>query len=171
MRLFIFLWQLFKYFVDKKSNKNGFMLFARGLEIEWAYNPDHWKWNQEKDASGEDIEVAELIKVSLLELKGDVWTIDLSLGTQYEIVFVVKIIGGNISSFSVKLNINCPNFEFEERHESLEGKPLNEWFEIQVGEFIMSPKMVGHLKFSLHATDQSWKAGLVVKCAIIRPKN
>lgn len=121
--------------------------------------------------SGEDIEVAELVHISWLEIKGTIWTVDLSPETLYEIVFVVKIIGGNISQFSVKLTMTYPNNESKKHHESLEEKPFDEWIEIWVGDFIMLPETVGHLNFSLDATDQMYKDGLVVKCAIIRPKN
>lgn len=121
--------------------------------------------------SGEDIEVAELVHISWLEIKGTIWTVDLSPETLYEIVFVVKIIGGNISQFSVKLTMTYPNNESKKYHESLEEKPFDEWIEIWVGDFIMLPETVGHLNFSLDATDQMYKDGLVVKCAIIRPKN
>lgn len=109
--------------------------------------------------------------MSWLEVKGTIWTVDLSPETLYEIVFVIKIIGGNISQFSMKLTMTCPNKESEKHHESLKEKPSDEWIEIWVGDFRMSPEMVGHLKFSLDATDQIYKNGLVVKCAIIRPKN
>lgn len=70
----------------------------------------------------------------------------------------------------MKLTITFPNSESTTRYESLNGKPLNEWIQIQVGEFKMLPELVGHLKFSLEETNQTWKSGLVVKCAIVQPK-
>ncbi|XP_030963627.1 uncharacterized protein PHLOEM PROTEIN 2-LIKE A4-like [Quercus lobata] len=160
-----------KYFVDKVLNKNCFVLFARELHIEWSDHQEYWQWNQDKDISGEDIEVAELLHVTWLEVRGTIWTVDLSPETLYEIVFVVKIIGGSISQFSMKLTMTYPNNESKKHHESLEEKPFDEWIEIWVGDFIMSPEIVGNLNFSLDATDQMSKDGLVVKCAIIRPKN
>ncbi|XP_028062344.1 protein PHLOEM PROTEIN 2-LIKE A1-like isoform X2 [Camellia sinensis] len=39
-----------KYFVDKKSNKNCFVLFARDLNICWNDNPQYWRWITLKEA-------------------------------------------------------------------------------------------------------------------------
>ncbi|THG07331.1 hypothetical protein TEA_012769 [Camellia sinensis var. sinensis] len=80
-----------KYFVDKKSNKNCFALFPREFYICWGENPKYWKWTKEKEPSGEDIEVAELLDVCWLEVRGKIDTIDLSPGALYEIVFVLKV--------------------------------------------------------------------------------
>ena len=41
--------------------------------------------------SGEVIEVAELLGVCWLNIEGKIRTIDLSPGTEYEVVFVVKM--------------------------------------------------------------------------------
>ncbi|CAL5334282.1 unnamed protein product [Camellia sinensis] len=67
-----------KYFIDKKMNKNCFMLFARKLNICWIDDSRYWKWTKE-ETSGEEIEMEELKKVR----------------TMYEIVFVVRMIGGD----------------------------------------------------------------------------
>ncbi|KAF7130752.1 hypothetical protein RHSIM_Rhsim10G0143400 [Rhododendron simsii] len=90
-----------KYFVDEKSNKNCFVLFARELTVVHGDNPEYWTWMEDKETSGKDIEVAELLKI-------------------------------------------C--------------------------EFVLSAKYVGYMEFSLGQYDGDCKHGLVVKCAIIRPK-
>lgn len=161
-----------KFFVDKKLNKNCFTLFAKELSITWVDDTSFWEWTKEKDASGEEIEVAELLRVCWFEIHGEIWTLGLSPGTLYEIVFVVKIKDdGNIREFSLKLSITPPLSKSITRYESLKDKPLKNWIEIQVGEFMMSPQMVGHMRFSIEELGSSWKSGLFVKSVIIRSKN
>ena len=121
-------------------------------------------------ASGEDIEVAELKAVCWLHIQGKIQTIDLSPGTEYEVVFVVKI-ARYMRNYSMTLEIILPSSKSLPRNESLNGKPIEKWFEIQAGEFLMSPENVGEITFKLGEYSSDWKAGLVVKCAIIRPKN
>ena len=116
--------------------------------------------------------MAELLRVCWFEITGEIWTVGLSPGTLYEIVFVVKIKDdGNIREFSLKLNIAPPRSKSITRYESLKDKPLKNWIEIQVGEFMMSPQMVGHMSFSIEELSAPWKSGLFVKSVIIRPKN
>ncbi|KAL7247617.1 hypothetical protein ACSBR2_002516 [Camellia fascicularis] len=158
-----------KYFVDKKSDKNCFVLFARELNICWNDNPRYWRWTTLKETSGEEIEVAELLQVCWLDVRGQFnGAIDLSPGIVYEIVFVVRMI--KYQDFSLKLTIILPNSKKLARNESLNEKPLGSWFDIQLGEFKMSPENVGTMEFSLEDHTELWKCGLIVKCAIIRPK-
>ncbi|CAL5387011.1 unnamed protein product [Camellia sinensis] len=162
-----------KYFVDKKSNKNCFVLFARDLNISWNDNPQYWRWTTLKEASlacsGEEIEVAELLQVSWLDVRGQFnGAVDLSPGIVYEIVFVVRMI--KYQDFSLKLAIILPNSKKLTRNESLNEKPLGSWFDIQLGEFKMSPENDGTMEFSREDHTELWKSGIIVKCAIIRPK-
>ena len=69
------------------------------------------------------------------------------------------------------LTIILPRSKSIPRHVELNKKPLGKWIEIQVGEFIMSPENVGEITFKLGEYSSEWKTGLVLKCAIIRPKN
>lgn len=125
--------------------------------------------------SGEDIEVAELIDVGLLEISGKIWTVDLSPGTLYEVVLVIKIKEDNssISNILLKLTVDPPDVRFvQHRYEILDEKPSKKWIEIVVGEFVMSPQNVGNVTFRLEGPDTyGGKRGLLVKCAILRPKN
>ena len=119
--------------------------------------------------SGEDIEVAELLEVCWLDIQGTIQTIDLSPGTVYEVVFVVKMKDKGQFNYSVNLIIVLPRSKRLTRHENLNEKPLGKWIEIQVGEFIMSPENVGDLTFKLEQYSPDWKRGLIMKCVIIRP--
>ncbi|XP_058186316.1 protein PHLOEM PROTEIN 2-LIKE A2-like [Rhododendron vialii] len=126
---------------------------------------------EDNETSGEDIEVAKLLAVCWIDIKGYVRIINLSPGTVYEIVFEVKKFDGRMNSdFSFDLVIKPQHSKALTRTESFEGKPLEKWFELLVGEFMMSPEYVGNMEFGLEQHDGSWKSGLVVKCAIIRPK-
>ncbi|XP_058186308.1 lectin-like isoform X2 [Rhododendron vialii] len=160
-----------KYYVDKKTNKNCFVLYARELIIVHGGNPQYWEWENDKGTSGEDIEVAKLSAVCWIDIKGYIRTINLSPGTLYEIVFEVKkFVGWANSNFSFDLVIKPQHSKALTRTESFERKLLDDWFELRVGEFWMSPEYVGNMEFGLEQHDGSWKSGLVVKCAIIRPK-
>ncbi|THG17531.1 hypothetical protein TEA_011443 [Camellia sinensis var. sinensis] len=155
-----------KYFVDKKSNKNCFVLFARELNICWNEDPRYWRWTTLKETSGEEIEVAEPLQVCWLDIRGQFnGAIDLSPGIVYEIVFVVRMI--KYQDFSLKLTIVLPNSKKLTCNESLNEKPLGSWFDIQLGEFRMSPENVGTMEFSPKDHAELWKSGLIVKCDII----
>ncbi|KAM3694125.1 hypothetical protein ACB098_07G034300 [Castanea mollissima] len=161
-----------KYLVDEKFNKNRFEVFARKLVICWSENSQYWKWTEEKDRSGEDIEVAELLEVCWLDIEGKIQTMNLSLRTVYEVVFVVKIKDKYRNcNDSETLTIILPHSKTLTRLENLSKRPSGNWIEILVGEFEMSPENVGEMTFKLEQHSNNWKSGLVVKCAIIRPKN
>ena len=131
-----------------------------------------WRTTDSYPPSGEDIEVAELQEICWLHIQGKIQTIDLSPGTEYEVVFVVKITGeGNIQNYSMTLQIILPSSKSLTRNESLNKKPIKEWCEILAGEFLMSPENVGEITFKLGEYSSDWKTGFVLKCAIIRPKN
>ncbi|CAL5334298.1 unnamed protein product [Camellia sinensis] len=130
-------------------------LVSLGLMILVIGNGPNGPTRRQGKNNGEEIEVVELKKVGWLDIRGKFdRTIDLSPGTIYEIVFVVRMIDDGKT----------------QRNESLEGKPVEEWFEILVGEFIMSLENVGSVEFSMDEHGAPWKSGLIVKCAIIRPK-
>ncbi|KAI6691609.1 hypothetical protein NL676_028437 [Syzygium grande] len=48
-----------KYWVDKESNKNCFMVLARDLAIAWGGNKDNWEWIPSQETS--DMEVSGCI--------------------------------------------------------------------------------------------------------------
>ncbi|KAL4597579.1 hypothetical protein ACB092_11G000600 [Castanea dentata] len=161
-----------KFYVDKNLNKNGYVLFPKALYICWGDTPKYWKWNTEKDMSGEDIQVAELLNVCWLEIRSSFRTITLTPGTQYEIVFVIMIKEfNNMSNCELLLTIHPPKEKAVSRRQYLKEYPLNKWVEMQVGVFWMKPENVGGLSFSLEEYSSFWKKGLVVKCVFIRPKN
>ena len=88
----------------------------------------------------------------------------------YEVVFIVKIEDYSWGDNSVTLTLNLPRSKSLTRNEKL-NENWGEWIEIQVGEFIMSPANVGDITFKLEEHSSNPKTGLVLKSAIIRPKN
>nr|XP_023919331.1 uncharacterized protein PHLOEM PROTEIN 2-LIKE A4-like isoform X2 [Quercus suber] len=157
-----------KYYVDEKSNKNCFVLFAKKLSISWIDNDQYWGWIKENDTSGEVIEMAELLGVCWLNIEGKIRTIDLSPGTEYEVVFVVKM--NDTWKNSVTLTIILPSSKILTRSENLSGEEGGNWIDVKVGEFRMTPENVGEITFKMGEYSSEWKGGLVLKCAIIRPK-
>ena len=69
------------------------------------------------------------------------------------------------------LTIILPSSKPLTRSENLSGKPIGIWIDVKVGEFRMTPENVGEITFKLGEYSSEWKGGLVLKCAIIRPKN
>ena len=125
--------------------------------------------------SGEVIEVAKLKEpgVCWLNIEGKIRTIDLSPGTEYEVVFVVKMNEHYRYTWknSVTLTIILPSSKSLTRSENLSGKPVGIWIDIKVDEFRMTPENVGEITFKMYEHSSVWKKGLVLKCAIIRSKN
>ncbi|XP_044509079.1 protein PHLOEM PROTEIN 2-LIKE A1-like [Mangifera indica] len=58
-----------KYRVDE-SKINSFVLYAKTLSITWGDDERYWKWTTEEERSGVYVEVAELIMVNWVEVKG-----------------------------------------------------------------------------------------------------
>lgn len=99
-------------------------------------------------------------------------TANLTAGMNYEVVFVMMLKEDSDGwSAPVTFRLDLPNGNKQEHEESLLKKPRSQWFEIQVGEFMVEPKNDGIIKFMLGETNSGgWKRGLVVKGVVIRPK-
>ncbi|KAM7530249.1 hypothetical protein LguiB_033659 [Lonicera macranthoides] len=164
-----------KYWVDKKTRKNCFMLFARELSIAWGNDDRYWTWSQLKETSTSDVrvDVAELLLVFWLDINGKFDTKNLSPGTMYEVVFVVMVTDDS-SGWQVPVNLKLilPDGNKQEKTEILDDKPQEEWTEVHVGEFISVPEKGGNIEFYLYENEiLGAKSGLLVKGAIIRPKS
>ncbi|XP_034916303.1 putative F-box protein PP2-B12 [Populus alba] len=72
----------------KKSGKKCYMLSARDLMIVWGDTPTYWRWNS--DSSSRFGEVAELIGVCWLEIRGKINATMLSPATMYAAYLVFK---------------------------------------------------------------------------------
>ncbi|XP_022715456.1 protein PHLOEM PROTEIN 2-LIKE A1-like [Durio zibethinus] len=164
-----------KYWVDKKSNKNCFMLFARNLSITWAEDYRYWHWSHQKETTTSDvfIDVAELLQVCWLEVHGKFDVANLSPGTFYEVVLIVMLRDQAFGwEISVNFRLTLPNGQKVERKVELMTKPRGKWIEIPVGEFTTSSQNIGELEIYIHEYDAGIrKGGLIVKGVAIQPKN
>ncbi|XP_041016497.1 F-box protein At2g02240-like [Juglans microcarpa x Juglans regia] len=76
------------FFLEKRSGKKCFMLSPKELVIIWIETPRYWKWTSLPDARFP--EVAELISVCWLEIRGKISTSMLSPATLYATYLVFK---------------------------------------------------------------------------------
>jgi hypothetical protein len=161
-----------KYWVDGKSNKNCFMLFARDLTITWGADTRYWHWPYLQEASHVFVDVAELLRVCWLEMNGKFEMVNLSPETFYEVVFLVMLKDSS-SGWEVPVNIKLilPDGTTQQYQEKFMAKPRGSWIEIPAGEFRTSSEKIGDIQFSLYETESGqWKSGLIIKGVIIRPK-
>ncbi|RZB42062.1 Protein PHLOEM PROTEIN 2-LIKE A1 [Glycine soja] len=167
------LWSAIKYWVEKKSNGNCFMLYARALSITWAENPNYWKWVQHKEESGSMIELAKLKMVCWLEVNGKFGTGMLSPGILYQVSFIVML-KDSAQGWELPINVRLvlPGGKKQQHKENLMEKSRESWIEILVGEFVASEKDVGEMEISMYEHEGGmWKTGLVIEGVAIKPKN
>ncbi|KAF8408628.1 hypothetical protein HHK36_004691 [Tetracentron sinense] len=163
-----------KYWVEKNSGYNCFMLFARDLSITWAEDEQYWHWHDPTEITSADVfvDVAEVLNVCWLEVHGKFNMKNLSQGIKYEVVFVVML--KNLAygwEVPVNLRLALPDGNKQERKERLLDMPRGEWVELRVGEFHTSHDRVGKMQFTMFEYEGGkWKRGLVIKGASIRPK-
>lgn len=74
--------------LEKWSGKKRYMLAARDLSIVWADTPRYWRWISLPDSRFP--EVAELLSVCWLEIRGKIYTRMLSPDTVYAAYLVFK---------------------------------------------------------------------------------
>jgi hypothetical protein len=78
-----------KFWIERDKGKLCFMLPARDLDIKWGDDNRYWNWISQNDSCCE--EIAELIAVCWLEVKGQFDCKLLSPGTAYTISFRLKL--------------------------------------------------------------------------------
>ncbi|KAK9226985.1 hypothetical protein WN943_012033 [Citrus x changshan-huyou] len=161
-----------RYWVEKKSGCNSFMLFSRALLITWAEDNRFWIWTPVKESSDDIMDVAELVQVCWLEIHARLDTTKLSPGISYEVLFVIMLKDPAYGwEVPVSLRLLLPNGTKQEHKENLIVKPRNQWIEIPVGGFKSTPENAGEMEISMYEYEGGkWKRGLVVKGVIIRPK-
>ncbi|KAJ0014654.1 hypothetical protein Pint_21394 [Pistacia integerrima] len=79
--------------LDKQSGKKCYMISARDLMIVWGDTPTYWRWTSLPGTRFQ--EVAELICVCWLEIRGKISTCILSPGTHYTAYLVFKLTAGS----------------------------------------------------------------------------
>ncbi|KAJ0082921.1 hypothetical protein Patl1_11877 [Pistacia atlantica] len=161
-----------KYWVNKESGSNCFMLFARDLSVIWGDDQRYWKWTSLKETSDVFVDVAELLNVCWLEIKVRFETTKLTPRALYKVVFVIMLKEVAYGwDAPVNLRLLLPNGIKIEHKENLKMKPRNQWIEIPVGEFRTLPERAGEMEISMYEIeDLNWKKGLVIKGIVITAK-
>lgn len=75
--------------VEKATGKKCYMLSARELYIVWEDNPNYWKWTSLPESRF--AEVAELLSVCWLEIRGTIDSRVLSSKTTYKAYLIIKL--------------------------------------------------------------------------------
>ncbi|KAL1192075.1 Disease resistance protein RRS1 [Cardamine amara subsp. amara] len=159
-------------------NQGVFFVPARSLDITHSKHPKLWTWSSICDErSGADMEIATLIKIYRLEIKGYFHKRKLTPGTMYEVVFMVNLndtASGWEEPVTLKLMLKHRDGSqsLQESTLCLNGYIRDNWVDIPAGEFEAPPENVAEIFFSLHQyMDTYSKSGLVVKGVAIRPKD
>ncbi|KAK3430285.1 hypothetical protein EUGRSUZ_E01962 [Eucalyptus grandis] len=138
-----------KDWVEKESKKNCFMIYARGVSITWAENNSYWQWLTEKDAPSDDapVEMAELLNVCWLDVHGRFDVSKLSLGTTYEVAFVILMrSSGDGWQIPVNIQLTLPDGTKQVHTENLMEKPRGDWIEIKAGELSTTKHKEGEME-------------------------
>ncbi|XP_061342574.1 putative F-box protein PP2-B12 [Gastrolobium bilobum] len=172
--------------LERKSGKKCYMLAARALSIIWGDTPQYWNWSTLPDSRFP--EVAQLLHVCWLEIRGMINTLALSPNTQYAAYLVFKMIDGRgFRQSPVELSVGAlhghstthtvcldPNLG-SRPHRRVVGLPRpNErsdgWLEIEMGEFFNSG-LEDEVQMSVVETKYgNWKSGLLLEGIEVRPK-
>ncbi|CAL5337269.1 unnamed protein product [Camellia sinensis] len=179
--------------LDKESQKKCYMLGARGLTIVWGDTPIYWAWRSLPWGSlpqSRFSEVAELVSVCWLDIKGKIETRLLSPKTTYVAFLVFKFVRANqgFESLPAKASVRLVGDEEEKSSTVYLKQPLtpvtseglsgrfpqerkDKWMEIQLGEFFNDQGEDGEVVMQLMEIERgNWKYGLVVEGIEIRPK-
>ncbi|CAL5213060.1 unnamed protein product [Lathyrus oleraceus] len=158
------------YWVDKKTNANCFVLFARALSITWAENPIYWKWIPQNDEGLP--EVVELKKVCWLGVHGKFDTRKLSPGILYQVRFIVMLKDPAQGwERPINMRLVLPGGKKQQRKVNLMEMLRGSWTAVLVGEFVAGEKDGGEMEISLFEYDGgTWKQGLVIRGIGIKPK-
>ncbi|TXG66482.1 hypothetical protein EZV62_007757 [Acer yangbiense] len=139
-----------KTWIDNKSGCHCFMLYA----------------------SDDNIEVAKLSHVCWLDVRGKFKISDLSPGIVYQVAYVVKLTKGASGwELPITLRLSLPGEEVQDRQVSLLEKPRGEWIELNVGNFLTDGRQTREVCFDIYQHGGHWKNGLIIKGAILRPKD
>ncbi|KAJ8753026.1 hypothetical protein K2173_008813 [Erythroxylum novogranatense] len=164
---------MLSFSLKKSTGKKCYMLSARNLEIIWGDTSEYWQWT-----SGPECrfgEVAELIKVCWLSIRGKISASLLSPATFYSAYLVFQLTTRTYGFDDHPLDVYWDGGESPTRSVYLNGPYRRErkdgWFEIELGEFYNNEGEEGEIVMSVFETDDfNWKCGLIVQGIEIRPR-
>nr|XP_027088996.1 lectin-like [Coffea arabica]XP_027088997.1 lectin-like [Coffea arabica] len=162
-----------KYWIDRTSKRNCFMLYARNLSITWAEDRSCWHWPFIKESSDVTLVAAELLNVCWLEIHGWFNTVNLTPRTLYQVVFVLMLKDPAYGwGIPVNFRLILADGSRQEHRENMMDKPRGKWIEVLAGEFETLPENNGNMECSMYEYEGGgWKRGLVIKGILIRPKD
>ncbi|XP_010441792.1 PREDICTED: protein PHLOEM PROTEIN 2-LIKE A6 [Camelina sativa] len=155
------------------------MVPARELEITHYDKPQRWTWNTITEGpDSAEIEIATSNKVYWLKIVGTLSTENLTPGTEYEAVFVVKL-ENDASGWELPVTLKLKVVQHDgdddrvDRTENLKDYIGCDWVDILAGVFVVPPKATpATIIFTMYQyADDYKKKGLVVKGVTIRPTN
>ncbi|GLT68441.1 hypothetical protein SLA2020_406730 [Shorea laevis] len=172
--------------IDKLSGKKCYMLGARELSIAWGDNPRYWDWIPSAELpvllQSRFSEVAHLLEVCWLEIRGRIETNILSPNTRYGAYFIYTI-EGHFHRLYIPAKVSI-KFENEnegnatiaylqpdtpEEHDGQHPHRREDmWFEIEIGEFF-NGQVDSVVEMHLIGIAGNWKSGLVVHGIELRP--
>ncbi|KAF3622338.1 lectin [Capsicum chacoense] len=163
-----------KYWVDRKTGKNCFMLFAKNLTI--TDQKDHRKWSWKRSKEDMRSEIAVMEEVVLLSVYGSFNAELLSADTKYKVEFVLQFRKSkNVSGWDknpVRTILIPPGKTMKEAIQNkvnLSEIGSEEPFELLAGEFMNSRFIPsGEMQFHLDEKKEK-KTGLVIKGVKITP--
>ncbi|KAK3416080.1 hypothetical protein EUGRSUZ_H01647 [Eucalyptus grandis] len=147
--------------LDRHSGKKCIMLSARALSIIWGDTPIYWSWTCMPISRF--AEVAELIDVCWLEIRGRISSCMLLPGTHYAAYLVFKITPRSygFELLPVEVGVGFAGDDAGKHERSIE-----------LGEFLTKEGQDGEVEMRVMETKRgNWKAGLVVEGIEIRPKD
>ncbi|CAH8278282.1 unnamed protein product [Arabidopsis lyrata] len=155
------------------------MVLAKDLVITHFDKPQVWTWSTINEApNSAEIEIATSNKLYWLKIVGTITTENLTPGTKYEAVFVVKL-ENNASGWEIPVTLKLKVVQHDgdddrvDRTENLNDYIGQNWVDILAGVFVVPPKTTPAtiICTMYQYADEYKKKGLVVKGLAIRPTN
>ncbi|KAJ4955528.1 hypothetical protein NE237_012311 [Protea cynaroides] len=173
--------------LEKSSGKKCFMIGAKELSIAWGGTPMYWNWPSLPESRFS--EVAELLRVCWLDIRGKMETQLLSPNTTYVAYMVFKFTDDayGFENDPVEVSVKLASVGRAEqggvksvylkRHEETEAEreaPKERgdgWMELKMGEFFNERGEDGEVEMSLKEVKVLWwKSGLIIEGIELRPK-
>ncbi|KAI6671460.1 hypothetical protein NL676_006345 [Syzygium grande] len=130
-----------------KKGRDCFEIYAKGLHITLGDRPVYWQWKTDSDNHG--IEMAELVKTSLVS--GEVAGLE-----QHE-------------EADSEPETDSPDGSIQEGQAELPDEVGTEkWHELEVGRFHMSERNAGEMLFAMEQSFDRWRKGLFIKSVEIK---
>lgn len=165
-----------RFWLERSTAKVGYMLSARDLFIVWGQDERYWRWVSRDDSRFK--EVAELLKVCWLEIKGQINRSHLSANTNYRVVFVFKF-NEEASGWSrapINFSVKTPDGKETKKQQVLDGGAKDRWTKMVAGEFsVRAAEGDGNepasVEFGMEeVVNGNTKCGLLIDGVRIEPK-